>query len=57
MNRNSYSDALIFFGATANHPYPTFVEVERKADDAYSKMCLKPRAKRLFSWLFECPRR
>jgi len=53
MNRNSYSDALIFFGATANHPYPTFVEVERKADDAYSKMCLKPRAKRLFSWLYE----
>jgi len=57
MNRNSYSDALVFFGATAIHPYPTFVEVERKVGDAYSKTRLTPRAKQLFSWRYERPRR
>jgi len=39
--------------AAAIHPYPTFVEVERKAGDAYSKTRLTPRAKRVFSWLYQ----
>ena len=38
--------------AAAIHPYPTFVEVARKAGDAYNKTRLTPRAKRLFQWLY-----
>ena len=57
MNSNSHSDALVFFGATAIHRYPTFVEVERKVGDAYDKTRLTPRAKQLFSWRYYRPRR
>ena len=38
--------------AAAIHPYPTFVEIARKAGDAYNKTRLTPRAKRLFAWLY-----
>ena len=38
--------------AAAIHPYPTFVEVARKAGDAFNKTRLTPRAKRLFAWLY-----
>jgi len=57
MNSNSHSDALVFFGATAIHRYPTFVEVERKVGDAYDKTRLTPRAKQLFSWRYYRQRR
>lgn len=43
--------------AAAIHPYPTFVEVARKAGDAFNKTRLTPRAKRLFAWLYERQRR
>ena len=38
--------------AAAIHPYPTFVEVARKAGDAFNKTRLTPRAKKLFAWLY-----
>ncbi len=38
--------------AAAIHPYPTFVEIERKTGDAYNKTKLTPRAKKIFSWLY-----
>ncbi len=38
--------------AAAIHPYPTFVEIERKAGDAYNKTRLTSRARRLFAWLY-----
>lgn len=38
--------------ATIIHPYPTQVEVIRKAADTYNRTRLKPFAKQLFSrWL------
>jgi pyruvate/2-oxoglutarate dehydrogenase complex dihydrolipoamide dehydrogenase (E3) component len=39
--------------AAAIHPYPTFVEIERKAGDAYNKTKLTPLAKKAFAWLYE----
>ncbi len=38
--------------AAAIHPYPTFVEIERKTGDAFNKTKLTPRAKKIFAWLY-----
>jgi pyruvate/2-oxoglutarate dehydrogenase complex dihydrolipoamide dehydrogenase (E3) component len=38
--------------AATIHPYPTFVEVERKAGDAYHKTKLTPFARKIFGWLY-----
>src|SRR5213080_1561576 len=39
------------------HAYPTFAELARKAGDKYNKSRLTPRAKRIFSWLYERARK
>jgi pyruvate/2-oxoglutarate dehydrogenase complex dihydrolipoamide dehydrogenase (E3) component len=39
------------------HAYPTFAELARKAGDKYYKSRLTPRAKRIFSWLYERARK
>lgn len=43
--------------ASTIHPYPTFVEIGRKAGDAYQKTRLTPFAKKLFRALYERARR
>ena len=51
--------AGIGLGAIAStiHAYPTFAELARKAGDKYNKTRLTPRAKRVFTWLYERARR
>jgi pyruvate/2-oxoglutarate dehydrogenase complex dihydrolipoamide dehydrogenase (E3) component len=39
------------------HAYPTFAELARKAGDKYNKTRLTPRAKKVFSWLYERARK
>src|SRR5437899_1440530 len=39
--------------ASTIHAYPTFAELARKAGDKYNKTRLTPRAKRIFTWLYE----
>jgi pyruvate/2-oxoglutarate dehydrogenase complex dihydrolipoamide dehydrogenase (E3) component len=39
------------------HAYPTFAELARKAGDKYNKTRLTPRAKRIFTWLYDRARR
>jgi pyruvate/2-oxoglutarate dehydrogenase complex dihydrolipoamide dehydrogenase (E3) component len=39
------------------HVYPTFAELARKAGDKYNKSRLTPRAKKIFSWLYERARK
>jgi pyruvate/2-oxoglutarate dehydrogenase complex dihydrolipoamide dehydrogenase (E3) component len=43
--------------ASTVHAYPTFAELARKAGDKYNKTRLTPRAKRIFTWLYERARR
>jgi pyruvate/2-oxoglutarate dehydrogenase complex dihydrolipoamide dehydrogenase (E3) component len=43
--------------ASTIHAYPTFAEVARKAGDKYNKTRLTPRAKEIFTWLYERARR
>jgi pyruvate/2-oxoglutarate dehydrogenase complex dihydrolipoamide dehydrogenase (E3) component len=47
--------AGIGLGAIASiiHAYPTFAELARKAGDKYNKTRLTPRAKKIFTWLYE----
>jgi pyruvate/2-oxoglutarate dehydrogenase complex dihydrolipoamide dehydrogenase (E3) component len=49
----------IGLGAIAStiHAYPTFAELARKAGDKYNKTRLTPRAKRVFTWLYERARK
>ena len=39
--------------ASIIHAYPTFAELARKAGDKYNKTRLTPRAKKVFSWLYQ----
>jgi pyruvate/2-oxoglutarate dehydrogenase complex dihydrolipoamide dehydrogenase (E3) component len=39
------------------HAYPTFAELARKAADKYNKTRLTPRAKKIFTWLYERARK
>ena len=39
------------------HAYPTFAELARKAGDKYNKTRLTPRAKKIFTWLYERARK
>ena len=52
-------NAKIGLGKIASmvHAYPTFAELARKAGDKYNKTRLTPRAKRIFTWLYERARR
>jgi pyruvate/2-oxoglutarate dehydrogenase complex dihydrolipoamide dehydrogenase (E3) component len=43
--------------ASIIHAYPTFAELARKAGDKYNKTRLTPRAKKIFTWLYEQARR
>ena len=43
--------------ASTIHAYPTFAELARKAGDKYNKTRLTPRAKKLFTWLYERARK
>jgi pyruvate/2-oxoglutarate dehydrogenase complex dihydrolipoamide dehydrogenase (E3) component len=43
--------------ASTIHAYPTFAELARKAGDKYNKARLTPRAKKVFSWLYQRARR
>lgn len=43
--------------ASTIHAYPTFAELARKAGDKYSKTRLTPRAKKIFTWLYERARK
>jgi pyruvate/2-oxoglutarate dehydrogenase complex dihydrolipoamide dehydrogenase (E3) component len=43
--------------ASTIHAYPTFAELARKAGDKYNKGRLTPRAKKIFTWLYECARK
>jgi pyruvate/2-oxoglutarate dehydrogenase complex dihydrolipoamide dehydrogenase (E3) component len=43
--------------ASMIHAYPTFAELARKAGDKYNKTRLTPRAKKIFTWLYEQARR
>jgi pyruvate/2-oxoglutarate dehydrogenase complex dihydrolipoamide dehydrogenase (E3) component len=43
--------------ASTIHAYPTLAELARKAGDKYNKTRLTPRAKKLFTWLYEQARR
>ena len=43
--------------ASTIHAYPTFAELARKAGDKYNKTRLTPRAKKIFTWLYERARR
>jgi len=43
--------------ASTIHAYPTFAELARKAADKYNKTRLTPRAKKIFSWLYERARK
>jgi pyruvate/2-oxoglutarate dehydrogenase complex dihydrolipoamide dehydrogenase (E3) component len=52
-------NAKIGLGKIASmiHAYPTFAELARKAGDKYNKTRLTPRAKRIFTWLYEHARK
>src|SRR6266498_3908177 len=39
--------------ASTIHAYPTFAELARKAADKFNKTRLTPRAKKIFTWLYE----
>jgi pyruvate/2-oxoglutarate dehydrogenase complex dihydrolipoamide dehydrogenase (E3) component len=39
--------------ASTIHVYPTFAELARKAGDKYNKTRLTPRAKKIFTWLYQ----
>ena len=43
--------------ASTIHAYPTFAEFARKAGDKYNKTRLTPRAKKVFTWLYERARK
>ncbi len=43
--------------ASMIHAYPTFAELARKAGDKYNKTRLTPRAKKIFTWLYERARK
>ncbi len=43
--------------ASTIHAYPTFAELAHKAGDKYNKPRLTPRAKRIFTWLYERARK
>jgi pyruvate/2-oxoglutarate dehydrogenase complex dihydrolipoamide dehydrogenase (E3) component len=43
--------------ASTIHAYPTFAELARKAGDKYNKSRLTPRAKKVFTWLYERARK
>src|SRR5437870_7709915 len=43
--------------ASTIHAYPTFAELAHKAADKYNKTRLTPRAKKLFTWLYERDRK
>src|SRR5713101_7147092 len=43
--------------ASTIHAYPTFAELAHKAGDKYNKTRLTPRAKRIFTWLYERARK
>jgi pyruvate/2-oxoglutarate dehydrogenase complex dihydrolipoamide dehydrogenase (E3) component len=43
--------------ASTIHAYPTFAELARKAGDKYNKTRLTPRAKKIFTWLYERARK
>jgi pyruvate/2-oxoglutarate dehydrogenase complex dihydrolipoamide dehydrogenase (E3) component len=43
--------------ASTIHAYPTFAELARKVGDKYNKTRLTPRAKKIFSWLYERARK
>jgi pyruvate/2-oxoglutarate dehydrogenase complex dihydrolipoamide dehydrogenase (E3) component len=43
--------------ASIIHAYPTFAELARKAGDKYNKTRLTPRAKKIFTWLYERARK
>jgi pyruvate/2-oxoglutarate dehydrogenase complex dihydrolipoamide dehydrogenase (E3) component len=52
-------NAKIGLGKIASmvHAYPTFAELARKAGDKYNKTRLTPRAKKIFTWLYERARK
>ena len=52
-------NAKIGLGKIASmiHAYPTFAELARKAADKYNKTRLTPRAKKIFTWLYERARK
>ena len=43
--------------ASTIHAYPTFAELARKAGDKYNKTRLTPRAKKVFTWLYQRARK
>ena len=43
--------------ASTIHAYPTFAELAHKAGDKYNKTRFTPRAKKIFTWLYEHARR
>ncbi len=43
--------------ASTMHAYPTFAELARKAGDKFNRKRLTPRAKKIFTWLYERARR
>jgi pyruvate/2-oxoglutarate dehydrogenase complex dihydrolipoamide dehydrogenase (E3) component len=43
--------------ASTIHAYPTFAELARKAGDKYNRTRLTPRAKKIFTWLYERARK
>jgi pyruvate/2-oxoglutarate dehydrogenase complex dihydrolipoamide dehydrogenase (E3) component len=43
--------------ASTIHVYPTFAELARKAGDKYNKTRLTPRAKKIFTWLYQRARK
>jgi pyruvate/2-oxoglutarate dehydrogenase complex dihydrolipoamide dehydrogenase (E3) component len=43
--------------ASTIHAYPTFAELARKAGDKFNKTRLTPRAKKIFTWLYERARK
>ena len=43
--------------ASTIHAYPTFAEAARKAGDKFNKTRLTPRAKKIFTWLYERARK
>jgi pyruvate/2-oxoglutarate dehydrogenase complex dihydrolipoamide dehydrogenase (E3) component len=43
--------------ASTIHAYPTFAELARKAGDKYNKTRLTPRAKKIFTWLYQRARK
>jgi pyruvate/2-oxoglutarate dehydrogenase complex dihydrolipoamide dehydrogenase (E3) component len=52
-------NAKIGLGKIASmiHAYPTFAELARKAGDKYNRTRLTPRAKKIFTWLYERARK